>query len=250
MSSLADIQARFAAGVLSGSESPLADLADDGRQRARFEVYRNNTHASILEVLADAFPTVQTLLGERLFTRLGTAFIRNAPSRSNHLLDYGADLAGFIAVSEPLADRPWLADVARLDWARNAAYAAADAVPVDPAVLQGLTPEALMELRLALLPSAAVIASDWPVHAIWMNAAAVATDGVQPRREQVLVARPGMQVETLPLHVAEHALLATLDAGGSLGEAALAAQEADPSFDLMTSFAGHLSGGLFTARVP
>ncbi|MDF1721157.1 MAG: DNA-binding domain-containing protein [Minwuia sp.] len=250
MTGLADIQARFAAGVFQGSDAPLADLVDDGRQAARFAVYRNNTHASILDVLADAFPTLQTLLGDRLFTRLVTAFIRNAPSRANHLLDYGAELPGFIALSEPLADRPWLVDVARLDWTRNAAYAAADATPLGPSALQGLTPEALMDLRLSLIPSAVPLASGWPVHAIWMNAAAFADEQIRPRDEHVLVARPGMQVETLLLHPAEHALLAALHGCGSLGEAAMAAQEADPSFDLMTAFAGHLSGGLFTASEP
>lgn len=250
MTALADIQARFAAGVLRGSDLSLADLEDDGRQAVRFEVYRNNTYASILDVLAGTFPTVQTLLGEALFTRLVTAFIRNAPSRANHLLDYGAELPGFIALSEPLAEQPWLPDVARLDWARDAAYVAADAMPVDPALLQGLTPEALMDLRLVLIPSATVLASDWPVHAIWMNADSFRAGNARQRREHVLVARPGMQVETIPLQGAEHALLATLRDGGTLGEAAMAAQETDPSFDLMTAFAGHLSGGLFTAPDP
>ncbi len=250
MTSLADIQTHFAEGVFQGSESPLRDLRDDGRQAARFAVYRNNTHASILEVLADAFPTVQALLGARTFTRLVTAFIRNAPSRANHLLDYGAELHEFIALSDPLADRPWLPDVARLDWLRNAAYAAADAAPLDPALLQDLTPEALMDLRLTLIPSAAVLSSDWPVHAIWMNAPDFASADVAPRPEHVLVARPGMQVETLPLHPAERALLMTLHDGGTLGEAAMATQEADPTFDLMTAFAGHLSSGLFAAPVP
>lgn len=250
MTALADIQARFAAGVLRGSDRPLADLEDDGRQAARFEVYRNNTYASILEVLAGAFPTVRTLLGDGLFTRLVTAFVRNAPSRANHLLDYGAELPDFIALSEPLAAQPWLQDVARLDWARDAAYVAANAAPVDPALLQGLTPDALMDLRLTLIPSATVLASDWPIHAIWMNAESFRADAVPQRSEHVLVARPAMQVETIPLHLAEHALLVTLRDGGTLGEAAMAAQETDPSFDLMTAFAGHLSGGLFTAPDP
>lgn len=248
MSRLADIQGRFADGVLRGSDGILADLEDDGRQAPRFEVYRNNTHASILAVLADAFPTLQALLGEALFTRLGTAFIRNAPSCANHLLDYGAALPDFIARSETLADRPWLVDAARLDWARNAAYGAADAVPMTAATLQELAADQLLALRPQLIPSAAVLASDWPVHAIWMQPETLRDGPVSRRSEAVLVARSGMQVETSLLHPAELALLVTLRDGGTLGDAALAAQQADPAFDLMTAFAGHLSAGIFTQR--
>lgn len=248
MSRLAEIQGRFADGVLRGGDGILGDLEDDGRQASRFEVYRNNTYASILAVLADAFPTVQALLGEALFTRLGTAFIRNAPSHANHLLDYGAELPDFIARSEPLADRPWLVDVARLDWARNAAYGAADAVPMTADALQGLAADRLLALRPALIPSATLLASDWPVHAIWMQPEALRDGPVQPRGQAVLVARPAMQVETSLLHPAELALLQTLRDGGSLGDAAIAAQQTDPAFDLMTAFAGHLAGGIFTHR--
>ena len=248
MSTLLEIQSRFAAGVFRGSDGILSDLEDDGRQAARFEVYRNNTHASILGVLADAFPTVQTLAGESLFTRLVTAFIRHAPSQANHLLDYGAELPDFSALSEPLADRPWLVDVARLDWARNAAYGAAEAVPMGAEALQGLAADALLALRPALVPSATLLVSDWPVHAIWMNPDAMVESGVAPRAEAVLTARPAMQVQTSLLHPAEHALLRTLQHGGTLGEAAVAAQQTDPAFDLMTAFAGHLSAGIFTHR--
>ncbi|MDF1733669.1 MAG: DNA-binding domain-containing protein [Minwuia sp.] len=248
MSTLLEIQSRFAAGVFQGSEEILADLLDDGRQAARFAVYRNNTHASILEVLADAFPTVKRLLGARLFTRLVTAFIHHAPSRANHLLDYGAELPDFIALSEALAEQPWLPDVARLDWARNAAYGAAEATATDAGALQGLTAEALMALRPELIPSATLLTSDWPIHAIWMTADAASDGTVARRPEAVLVARPAMQVQTSLLHPAEHALLLTLQGGGTLGEAAVAAQQTDPAFDLMTAFAGHLSAGIFTHR--
>lgn len=248
MSTLLEIQSRFAAGVFQGSDGILSDLEDDGRQAARFEVYRNNTHASILDVLADAFPTVRTLLGESLFIRLVTAFIRHAPSQANHLLDYGAELPDFIAQSEPLADRPWLVDVARLDWARNAAYGAAEAVPMGAGALQGLAADALLALRPTLVPSATLLASDWPIHAIWMNPDAMAQSGVAPRAEAALTVRPAMQVQTILLHAAELALLRTLQDGGTLGEAAFAAQQTDPTFDLMTAFAGHLSAGIFTHR--
>lgn len=246
MSGLSTLQGDFARGVLADDRSILGRLADDGRQDERFSVYRNNTFASIRAVLADAFPTVQAIVGEALFARLSGAYVRHEPPAANHLLDYGASLAGFIAVSEPTAPWPWLADVARLDWARNAAYMAADADALSAADLAGMDVAALLDLRPGLIPSAVLLRADWPIHAIWMNPGiAAAAGGLQPRSEHVLVARPAMQVETLPLAPAEHAMLVAIAAGHSLGDAAALAQDADPAFDLMGAIARHLAAGLF-----
>ncbi|WP_164516502.1 DNA-binding domain-containing protein [Minwuia thermotolerans] len=246
MSGLAELQRRFAESV-AGKPDPILDaLVDDGRQADRFDVYRNNTFASLREVLANTFPAIVAIIGEDLFGRLSAAFVRHAPPRANHLLDYGAELPGFIALSEPLQRWPFLADVARLEWAVNAAYGAPEATPVDPSGLSGLAPVDLMALCLALHPSAALIASDWPVHAIRMNPQSAADPAaIQPRPEAALVARPETEVICLPLHPAEQAFLAALAEGRTLGEAAERCQQADPGFDLQGALARHLAGGLF-----
>ena len=246
MSGLADLQRRFAEGVAGDPASILPTLAADGRQRDRFEVYRNNTYASLREVLANAFPTVAAILGEEMFGRLSDACFRNEPPRANHLLDYCDGLAGFIARSEPLSGWPFLSDVARLDRAVDAAYGAPDAAPVTPDALAGLEPADLMALRLDLHPSAELLRSAWPIHAIRMNPEiAAGTEPLEPREEHVLVARPQAEVMCLPLHPAEYAFLAAFAQGATLGEAAEACQQADPAFDLQNALARHLAGGLF-----
>lgn len=246
MSGLAELQRRFAESVAGEPDPILGALADDGRQADRFEVYRNNTFASLREVLANTFPAIVAIIGEDLFGRLSAAFVRHAPPRANHLLDYGAELADFIALSEPLQQWPFLADVARLEWAVNAAYGAPEAAPVGLSAMAGLTPEELMALRLRLHPSAALIASDWPVHAIRMNPeSAIDPAAIAARPEAALVARPEAEVICLPLHPAEYAFLAALAEGRTLGEAAERCQQADPGFDLQGALARRLAGGLF-----
>jgi hypothetical protein len=249
MTDLAALQKSFAESV-SGAPDPVLELvADDGRRRDRLEIHRNNTFASLGAVLQDAFPTVQAILGEAMFQRLATAFVRNRPPMRNHLLDYGAELAGFIAISQPLAAWPFLEDVARLDWAVNAAYGDPEAEPLDADRLSGLAPDALVALRLPLIPSARLVRSDWPVHAIRMNPE-IADDpaALAPRAECVLVIRPDADVLALPVDAAEHAFLEALAGGATLGEAAAICQQADPAFDLQGALARHLAGGCFAAR--
>lgn len=247
MTGLAELQSRFAASITGDPSGVLPMLADDGRQSDRFEIHRNNTFASLKSVLEEAFPTVAAVLGQEMFQRLSAAFVRNHPPRINHLLDYGGELPVFIGRSEPLAQWPWLGDAAALDWAVNAAYGAADAEPLAPDDLAALPPEQLVETQLPLLPSAALLRSDWPVHAIWMNPGE-AVD-VRPRAEAVLVIRPGVEVMALPLDPAEFAFLEALTAGHPLGKAAAAGQAADPGFDIQGVLARHLAGGHF-ARTP
>ncbi|WP_417518963.1 putative DNA-binding domain-containing protein [Minwuia sp.] len=247
MSRLADMQRRFAEGV-SGDAAPVLDLIhDDGRQADRFEIHRNNTFASLKSVLADAFPAVQTVLGEQMFQRLSAAFVRNLPPRMNHLLDYGSELPDFIRRSEPLSAWPFLGDLAALEWAVNAAYGAPDAASLGPDDLAGLPPEELVAQSLPLLPSASLIESEWPVHAVWM--APENTVDIAPRPQHVLVIRPDVDVIAIPLDRPEHVFLTALMSGASLGEAAVASQSADPAFDLQGALARHLAGGHF-ARTP
>jgi len=246
MTSLADIQRRFAAGVPGDPSDALALFADDGRQAHRFEIHRNNTFASLKSVLEDAFPTVSALLGDTLFQRLSAAFVRSAPPTGHHLLDYGAELVPFIARSEPLQAMPWLADTARLDWAMHTAFSAAEEPAATPDDLAALPPESLPLAIMPLRDSARLLRSDWPVHAIHMNPRTVAADGCAPRAEQVLVIRPDADVIAITLEQAAYRFLLELDAGRPLGEAAMATQEFDPGFDLQGVLAHHLANGHFS----
>src|SRR5207249_4055454 len=57
--------------------------------------------------------------------------------------------------------------VARLEWAMNVALHAPDAVPLEPEALRTLPPPALARLTLRLDPSVTLLASRWPVDAMW-----------------------------------------------------------------------------------
>ena len=79
------------------------------------------------------------------------------------MMFYGTDMPGFLARFEPTSRIGYLPDVARLELALRESYHAADAAPVDPAILQATPAETLMASRVGLAPSLRLLRSRWPV---------------------------------------------------------------------------------------
>jgi hypothetical protein len=130
------------------------------------QAYQANAGASAERALATAFPTVQALVGEASFAALARAFWHAAPPGRGDLAHFGGGLPTFIAASEQLADVPYLADVARLDWQLAEAERALDA-QVDTQTLQLLTEIDPAQLRLVLTPGLSVVCSDYPIVSLW-----------------------------------------------------------------------------------
>jgi hypothetical protein len=128
--------------------------------------YRGNAAALAPRALAAAFPTVAQLMGGESFAALARAhWLRDPPTRGD-LAWWGERLPEALAQDSQLADEPYLADVARLDWAVHRAGFAAD----DPGPPQGLALLAEIDPARALLrlrAGTAVVASRHAIVEIW-----------------------------------------------------------------------------------
>ena len=246
MPALRELQAGFARVVLGGSPAGLLEavVADRLSPSRRLAVYRNNVHIALLRVLEGGFPSTRRAAGEQGFRAAALAFLRAAPPAEPCLHRWGGEFPTWLAEHPATATRPWLVDLARFEWAREEVYYAADAPVLTPAVLAGVPHERYPTLRLHLHPTARLLASPWPIHALWRGDAALPP---RPTPAQLLVSRPGMEVLTLPLTPGEHALLAALAAASPLADAAEVALDAEPGLDLMAVLARHLASGTFTA---
>jgi hypothetical protein len=176
-------------------------------------------------------------------------FIRLHPPRSPLLLAYGDELADFVMEFEPAQSLPYLPDVIRLEAARGRAYHAADAAPLDPAILATLDPQRLAGLQFDMHPSASVIGSEHPIVTIWaMNGGEMPLAPVEDwKGEDALVVRPGMIVEVHRLPPGGATFLSALMHGAGLAEAADGAMRVADAFDLPANLAGALQAGAFTA---
>lgn len=135
-------------------------------QQQGLRAYQANAAASAEHALAQAYPTVQQLLGHDAFAGLAQAHWHGYPPVCGDLAAWGEALPGFIGSAAQLAAEPYLADMARLDWALHQALRAADDdMPAAGLLLLGSAdPEALC---LRLRPGHAVLVSDHPLHTLW-----------------------------------------------------------------------------------
>jgi hypothetical protein len=155
-------------------------------------------------------------------------FIQVNPPRSPVLGDYGAAFPAFLETFPGIGETPYLADSARLDWACLTARRAPEAEPCGAARLAELDPARIGELRASLHPSLALVASDWPVLAIFN---AHETPVREWRGETVLALRPWGELVIKPWPPGGAAFLRACIEGKSLGDAALLAGESDENFD-------------------
>jgi hypothetical protein len=248
---LRDLQAAFAAHVMGCDSTELvAAVAGDAiPAAARLSVYRHHVFESLGAALAVTFPTVQALVGADFFRGLARAFVGHALPVQPVLTEYGADFPAFIAGYEVARDLPYLADVARLDWALNLAFHA----PLDDRLkaedLSAVAAERLPSMAIALAAGAVLVSSRYPLDRIWeasQSGAASETVDLNSGAALLVLRRPD-DAAFVSLSAGEAGFVAALAEAMSLEQAAGRAFQADPAFELSTSFARLLALGAFAA---
>lgn len=144
-----------------------APMRAGGQKRLELGLRAYRAHGRELapRALAGAYPVMAQLLDEENFGALARAFWLAQPPAAGDLGQWGEGLAGFVQRSEQLADEPYLADVARVEWAMHRAATASDA-QVDTASFGLLAMRDPARITLVLAPGVALIPSMWPVVSI------------------------------------------------------------------------------------
>ena len=224
--------------VLRG-EAPLqaisAWLRDDTAHAQRgLQAYAANAGALAERALSAAFPTIAELVGAPAFAALARACWRACPPVRGDVAQWGGALPGFIAADPQLAGEPYLADVARLDWAVHSAEQASDAgeAAIGLDRLASDDPDALW---LHLAAGTALLSSPHPLATIWTAHRSNAAERFAPVREafargageHALVWRQGYKAQVTALPEAAAGFTRAVLAGMSLGQAL---DEAGPDF--------------------
>jgi hypothetical protein len=233
----------------------VADVADTqglavrergARALRGLQAYRANADASAVRALAAAFPTVHLLVGEDDFALLAREHWRASPPQRGDLGAWGGAYADALRGNPRLADFPYLADCARLDWALFQCERAADAT-LDAASMMRLADTDPGRLVPETMPGVALVASPWPIaqiHAAHHGAGdfAAARATIASRRgETVLVARSGWKARVHVLDAVTARWMASLRDGADLSRALDAA---GPAFDFGAWLAGAIEHGV------
>ncbi len=144
-------------------------FAGDERMGAveRLDVYANMYFFRLRDVLAEDFARTSAVLGEARWHNLVTDYLLAHPPTRWSLRWAGEALPEFLRGHAYGAERPWLADVAALEWARNEAFQAGDAGPMRVEDLVNVHPEVWPTLTFGAVPGTVLVSSRWDLEGWW-----------------------------------------------------------------------------------
>lgn len=197
---LAETQALFRRAITSAEPLPPKRLeacfagSDALPAAERVSIYAEMYLSRLTEALRVTYPNLSRLLGDGPFAALSRDYLRRYPSRHHDVGEVGRKLATFLR-RYPDPERPDLADLAELEWARQEVFFAPPVAPKGAELLSGLSPEAFLRTGLALSPALRLLVLDHDATALWRRIEN-GEPADPPRRERSVVAvwRNGFEV--------------------------------------------------------
>jgi len=214
------------AGHPARTGAPAASTLVLGDDRAsadvRLEIYQHMYRVRIVEAMGTQFPRLANHLGDDAFAELVLGYVADHPSRDPSLRFIGQRLPDWL--ERHRGDHPWLADLARLEWARADVFDVLDEAALTLDDLRGLDPERFAGLPLRLIHARRMIITDYAVADFWSRLGG--EDGEAPTRpseadddagETLLVWRQDSVVYHRPIAGGELAALEQVALGTTFG---------------------------------
>jgi hypothetical protein len=138
----------------------------------RITIYRNSILGGITDALAAIYSVCVKLVGDEFFTHMVSGYLKQYPSGSPDLGNYGEFLPEYIEGFKPAKELAYLPDVARLEWLWHKAFNAPELKyltdkPSEISELAHIPEEKQGLIQFCVDPSASLMNSDYPVHRIW-----------------------------------------------------------------------------------
>jgi hypothetical protein len=189
----------------------------------RLWIYGNGYFLRLIEALGNNFSSVKNVLGEAAFRRVARAYLIQNPSTFRSIDDIGAKIAKFLELSGFSEKFPFLADLARVEWAAHELSFADDTPAFGVQSLKTIRAAAWPRAKLKLDPSIRLLTSHWPVNDLWRDDGKWTTGqlrSIKPSRYYFLVHRlPDKRIRIPAITRTEHQLLSALKRGLPLKQA-------------------------------
>jgi hypothetical protein len=220
LSALAELQGDLQRHVLSGDAAIVAAVKATPAVPAatRLGVYSNAYRIRLAEALAANMPRLKELLGDEQFGTVAAAYVDAHPSQFASIRWFGDRLAQVLAQSQP--SQPWLAELARWEWALAASFDASDAMPVGVECLATVAPDEWAGLQLQFHPSVQFLELATNAQALFKALADEATPpqpAMLERPQPWLLWRQDLKTQYRSLDAAESAGLRVTLARGTFG---------------------------------
>ena len=210
----------------------------------RVAIYADMYLWRLVDGLRQTFPNLARLLGDAGFAGLAGDYLRRHPSEHHDISQAGRRLAGFLR-GRPGAERPDLANLAELEWARQEVFFAPAAAPVGAGLLAGIDADGFARLTLRLSPALRLLRPGHDVGPLWRSL----EDGLpppppRPGGSAIAVWRTGFEVVHALIAPDEAAALEVALAGAPLAEVcAPFASSADPAAAAHAALSSWLAEG-------
>jgi hypothetical protein len=253
--SLRDIQAAFAAH-LSGHDQPelVAAIGGDSRTALQqLQLHRHHVTRSVGAALAATFPTVAAVVGQEYFGLLARDFMVGMALEDPVLSRYGEHFPQLVAAKQDMHGLPYLADVARLDWALNVAFHAGLEPRLSATDLAAWPQDALLGLSVRLPTGSSLIESAYPLDLIWQASqpsSSVDKVDLAAGPAYLMVFRRSEDAAFAVLSPGEAAFIKHLRRGYRLAIAAQHASRVEEDFDVAATFGRMLGLRLLVAGMP
>jgi hypothetical protein len=224
---LRELQRLFWRSLTAAPETELVELIPPRPKLApaeRLDVYVGMYFHRLLDVLREDYPRSAAILGEASFEALVRAYLTAHPSQHPSVRHLGGELPAFLAANPPSDTPAFVADLARLEWARIEVFDAPDTKPLTLAHLEQVPAEQQAAQQLALIPAFELLSLDWPVHKAWAAEPNAVPDLVA-ERTLLRVWRRDFAVYHARVDALEEAALRPLTRGASFADVCEAVAE-------------------------
>lgn len=168
MNPLQDLQSDFQSFLRHGDEAMLARVTGTAKVSAqqRLAIYYDAYRLRLLEALDANYPVLHAWIGDEEFEQLGLAYLDAQPSTHFSIRYFGHRLREFLG-TEAYRDRPYLGEMAALEWVLSEAFDAADDEIMLIEDMAGIQPSAWPGLRFRFHSSVRRLNLRWNVPIIW-----------------------------------------------------------------------------------
>jgi len=169
--SLEELQNDFLQAFISNKSKPsfLKHIKKSQQlsQQDRLDIYQDSITECLANALREFYTVCEKLVGNLFFSGMAHSYIKQTPSHSPNLFDYGESFPTFVAEFKPAKSLLYLSDVCRLEWAWHRAYYAPDQQPLDFSELTKISEMSQNNLIFELPVTGTLIESTYPIHRIW-----------------------------------------------------------------------------------
>lgn len=214
-------------------------------------IYRESILGGMSKALAEVYPVCHQLVGGDFFNHMADAYVRQYVSTTADITCYGAQLADFIEHFEAASSVPYLADVARLEWAWHYALNAPDEPVLCGRELNQVAGSDYARIQLQLQGSATLLRSPYPVLHIWQVHQEDYEGEIEISLDEggidLLVWRCGQELHIEPLDEVQTLLVQQLQQHATLEQAFITLLQHAPHTNLASLLTSSLEQGWFSS---